>query len=343
MPDTDDTLHSIEAYSFRQNYLLSQMIHLHVAGSFFLIGLASGSLSTFMMVCVPGLTTAMLGYVRYQLHRMEDHVRAHQIGAQICLVAGAATVPLANVLGSTMREVLRQQVSFMLFYWLNFMTFAVWVQINAIPVRRRLGLFVWIAVVCIATPSWSALSEAEELCALAIIFSASELIGHALRQQHRMTQAFRLEAVSQRMGDSRLNHVIKNSTPKRARTPDQQGVGGPVTHAWDPPRGRDVRRHVPGRPRAVAAQHDEGGGRRGRGGRGGGGPMRDAAAVGRGDPAAERRVVPPARDLRPAAERPVRLDARADGPSSAPQPGRAAPIVPAEQLRSEAEPRPAPL
>ena len=199
------------AYAYHESYELVQSVHWHVAITFLIIGFMNPDRAILMAASVPCITTGGLGIVRRRLHIMPDRIRARRLGSQIAWVSAVTTVPAANYLCSLCPE-LKPQAGFMLFYWLLFFTFATWLQINALTASAKQRVYVWLVVCNLATPSWSLLTEYEDACALAIVLSASILFGRAIEAHHRATFAFRLQAEAERLGDSRLNHVLKNKT-----------------------------------------------------------------------------------------------------------------------------------
>ena len=195
-------------YGFEESYTLAQSIHCQVAlGCIFIIAIHP---ETFLVMMVPICVTGLLGIFWCYLSRMADRGRAHRFASNFAFGVACTTPALASFVGTLNREELLAIPTFSTYYWLLFSEFFMWLHsIYLSPVRLHI-VHATLLICNILMPSFTAPSETEELACLLLVMTASFTVGHALEVQCRSSFDFRRRASAERMGDSRLNHVIKN-------------------------------------------------------------------------------------------------------------------------------------
>ena len=198
-----------EAQFFREHYVTSQCVSLNVAVTFCMMFLSYSWHTTLSLsfLATPVTAVISLALLRWWLHSMQNLHRAHAIGWHFSLLIAFISTTLFALLAEEAAPVFSKHRFLTVIFWIMFSTFAFWLQVQGIPLRWRLLLTAWLLVVNVATPGFSGLSEVEDFLALFACLTASWTFGLALESSRR--KAFESEA-SERLGDSRLNHILKN-------------------------------------------------------------------------------------------------------------------------------------
>ena len=156
---------------------------------------------------VMGLVCA--AWLRHMLHRMESRTRARRFGkwmtlstACMCFVTEALFIrtPLTVFL-ATLR-------------WLQLAIFALWVHTWTLNIRERLCLNGIIILCNLIEPPDQGMTKAEDVLVLIAVLVVSFLTSLVLESSQRISYRHRrmllAHAQTERLGDSQLNHVIKN-------------------------------------------------------------------------------------------------------------------------------------
>lgn len=218
-------------YSFHASYLLHNGLKLHAVMSFVtaaaLVPSELVGSEVYYLVLAPAVAVIIFMtaarrwlHLHVELHRAQQlgSISAFWIGLSSTVASGAVGIMLTTKRLQDLQEVM--PIFLVVAYYINWFMFAIWLQVNTIPLRRRIVVIVVAVVVSIVTPSWSLLSEAEELLLTCSSFSCSFFIGRALERQqriaHERARQMRVATESESQGDSRLNHVLKNKNAQAA-------------------------------------------------------------------------------------------------------------------------------
>lgn len=199
-------------YAFTQSYTLAQSIHLQVALSSTLVSFHC-QISMWVMIVPIAATGSLALFWRY-LSKLDDRRRAYQMGTDFAFVMGF-TPAVAGIVACFHQDYLKSLIeskAFGIYYWLLFFQFGTWLHSLYLTRARLYVIYTWLLVTNLMLPSFTAPSEEEELGCLLILLFASVTIGHALEMQCRDNFLFRKRAQAEQIGDSRLNHIIKNKT-----------------------------------------------------------------------------------------------------------------------------------
>lgn len=209
--DDDKIEEQYLAECFHSHYVSHQCIHFQSLLVFLLpVPTAEMSFASKLWMAtklVAGLVFA--AWLRHMLHRMESQTRARRLGKWLTL----STACLCFV-----AEALFRRKSLTVFLatlrWLQLAIFGLWVHTWTLSIGERLCLNVIIILCNLIEPPDQGMTKAEDVLVLIAVLIVSFLTSLVLESSQRISYRDRrmllAHAQTERLGDSQLNHVIKN-------------------------------------------------------------------------------------------------------------------------------------
>ena len=203
-----------EAYlaeCFHYHYVAHQCIHVQ-GGLAFLLRLPASQISLGSKIWKASMLLiglACTGWVRRSLHRIENRSRAARYGKWLTLGSACVCFAAEALFTRSPLPVFLAQLR-----WLQLAMFTLWMHTWALNMRERLALFSFVILCNTIQPPDQGMTKVEDvlvlLAVLTVSFLTSLVLENSQRISHRDRRMLLAHAQTERLGDSQLNHVIKN-------------------------------------------------------------------------------------------------------------------------------------